>query len=175
MTTSLGGAKDAGFRIHVRNNSALGPLKRGTVVALNVAASNPQVQFLDLTQPKDYGVGTVRQTDIPYISVQITEAAESTTLGARSRLGVVMADIPPLGFGEVCVYGICQCIVAINVVQGEVITALLGAVQDAANATDKNPMGIALETSAVVGSLAWCFVNCLGWTGAATAFGGKPY
>lgn len=174
MSTSLGGAKDMGFKIHVKNSTAL-PIKRGSVVAIIATAGNPAVSFLDLTQPKDYGAGSVRQLDVPYISVIPTVVDESTTAGARSRLGVVTADIPPSGFGECVAFGICQCIVGVSVAVGEVITSLLGTVTDAANATDKNPMGIALETK-TTGELAWCFINCIGnWAGATAAFGGKPY
>lgn len=182
MTTSLGGAKTVGMRIHVKNGAGA-TIKRGAIVALNTAAGNPLAEFLDLTQKKDYGVGNDRQLEVPFVSVVLAPHEATAAAGLYGRLGVAMADIPANGFGEVCPYGIVQCINFLSVTAGEVVTVGLlaagaasnGTVNDAANATDKNPIGFALETSAVVGALVWCFINCLNWDGAGTAFGGKAY
>lgn len=175
MPTSLGGGKTVGMRLMVKN-AAAGTLKKGTIVNWSsIAAGNPAVVFLDLTQPKDYGTGTVRQLEVPVVTVDVTEVTESATAGLRGRLGVVAADIPPFGFGEIVVYGLAQVICGGVIAAGEVITALLGIVTDAANATDKNPMGILVEASTGVGDVRWAFVNCLNWDGAGTAFGGKAY
>lgn len=180
MATSLGGGKTTGMRLMVKNATA-GLLRRGSVVSWSsVAANNPAVIFMDLEQKVDYDPAgapvnpMVRQLEIPVIQVDLCPI-ESATPGLAGRLGVVAADIPAFAFGEIIVYGLAQIITGAAIAAGEVITAQLGIVFDAANATDKNPIGILVEASTGVGEYRWAFISCLNFDGAGTAFMGKAY
>lgn len=179
MTSSLGGDKSLGVRIHVKNGFA-GILKRGTVVSWSsIAANNPVVSFLDLTRNKDYGSGTVRELEVPYITV-IKSVADAATPGGASRLGVVAADIPQGGFGELICFGLALVEFFATDPQpapGEVITSNAnGLAIDAAAATSDNPIGLVMETVSTAGGLHWCWINCMNPAGASsTAFMGKTY
>lgn len=175
MTTSLGGGKNTSLRMHVKNGTA-STIKRGTVVSFSsVAANNPAVSFLDGTQNRDYGTGTERQTEIPYITVGLAPA-DSTTPGGSGRLGVTAADIPAGGYGEIITYGLALVYYISGATVGEVVTnSAAGLAIDAANATHKNPWGIALETATLTTQPYWVFVNFFPGVGSATAFMGKAY
>lgn len=174
MPTSLGGHPQ-GLRLMVKNGTA-SVIARGTVVSWSsIAANNPAVAFLDGTQNKDYGSGTMRQIDEPYITVGLSPA-DGVTLGGAGRLGVAAADIPAGGFGEIITYGLARVLGGGAVTVGEVATAdATGRLVDAATASHKNPIAIPLETLST-GSLGWCFVNCLNMAGCGgAAFMGKGY
>lgn len=175
MTTSLGGAQTTGAKVMVRNFDSSNKLKKGTVVALIVSANNPAAVFLDLTRNKDYGAGTERQLDIPYVNV-VVAPVDSATPGGVSRLGVLAADLPPGGYGEAIVFGMALVLFGGTVAVGDVITSdASGKGIDAANASHKNPFGMALE-NAVNNDLKWCFVNFYGPGGVtSTGFMGKAY
>lgn len=166
MPTPLGGGAHAGIRLWVKNVAATADevIKRGTVVSFK---ASPSITFLDLAQNKDYGSGTMPQL-VPCIVID-DAPADSTTDGGAGRLGVAMSDIPYNGYGEVMVYGLCQCLAnGADIVAGDVITCDAdGEVIDAANATHANPIGIGLETS-VANTLCWCFINCIGAAAGAT-------
>lgn len=168
MTTSLGG-NPQGIRLHVRNSSTSVAIKRGTIVTFSsIAANNPAASFLDLTRNKDYGTGTVRELDVPYITVS-PAGADSTNPGANVRLGVAAADIPANGFGEIITYGLARVLGGGAVAVGEVFTSdASGFAVDAANASHDNPCGLALETLAS-GTLGWAFINCLSPCGVGAA------
>lgn len=173
MSTSIG--HNQGFRLMVKNGTA-STIARGTTVSWSsIAASNPVVSFLDGTMNKDYGSGTIRQIEEPYITVGLSPA-DSTTLGGAGRLGVVAADIAPGGFGEIITFGLARVLGGGAVTSGEIITAdNTGKAIDAATASHKNPIGIALETMSS-GALSWCFVNFLNMAGCGgAAFMGKGY
>lgn len=181
MPTSLGGGKTVGMRLMVKNGTPV-LIRAGTVVSwLSVAANNPVVVFMDQENLADYDpagapVGVkVRQLEIPVITVDVAPL-DNVTPGGAGRLGVLAADLVPGGFGEIIVYGLARVIYAGVVAIGDVVTAALGAAVDAANAADKNPFGILVDTEpGAIGVYRWTFVNCLGWDGAGTAFGGKAY
>lgn len=176
MTTSLGG-NPQGLRLMVKNNSTSAILKRGTIVYFSsIAANNPAATFLDGTQQRDYKVGTgsagtagnIQAFDIPFITVSVA-GADSTSPGGAGRLGVVAADIPPSGFGEIITYGLARVLGGGAVTVGEVFTSdASGLAIDAANASHDNPVGLALETLAS-GTLGWAFINCLGVCGVGAA------
>lgn len=168
MASSLGG-NPQGIRLHVKNASTSTKIARGTIVTFSsVAANNPAASFLDLTRNKDYGSGTMRELDVPYITVS-PAGADSTNPGANVRLGVAAADIPANGYGEIIVYGLARVLGGGAVTVGEVITSdASGLGVDAANASHDNPCGIALETMAA-STLSWCFINCLSVCGVGAA------
>ena len=178
MPTSLGGLKSVGVRLMVKNSSAA-IIPRGYCVSWSsIASGNPLVSFLDGTDNKDYGTGTKRQTEIPYISV-ILSVVDGTVPGGSSRLGIVTADIPAGGFGEVVAFGLAQVYFPASaaITAGEVITVTAAGVGlDAANASHDNPIGIVMETVDTTAGLRWCFINCLNPAGASsTGFMGKGY
>jgi len=176
MTTSLGGAQQS-LRLMVKNSSSSAKIARGTIVTFSsYAASNPAATFLDGTQNKDYGSGTIRQNDIPYITVAAA-GADSTTIGAQFRLGVAAADIPAGGFGEIVVYGLARVLASTaNITAlGDVFTSdANGTAIDAVTASHRNPVGIALEAMSA-STLSWCFINCIAQSWNATTFLGKTY
>lgn len=167
MASSLGG-NPQGIRLHVKNGYGTVLLRGQIVTFSSVAANNPAASFLDLTRNKDYGSGTTRELDVPFITVTAA-GADSTNPGANVRLGVVAADIPNNGYGEIIVYGLARVLGGGAVTVGEVFTSsAFGTAVDAANASHDNPCGIALETLSS-GALGWAFINCLSPCGVGAA------
>ena len=172
MTTSLGG-NPQGVRLHVKNSSTTTALKRGTIVSWSsVAASNPAALFLDLTRNKDYGTGTMRELDVPYIVVT-TAGADSASAGGAGRLGVVAADIPANGYGEIICFGLCRVLFGGIVAVGDHFSSNASGLGIDSAATDRNTVGIALEAGAA-NTLSWAFINTMMHGGHSAAFwGGK--
>jgi len=167
MSTALGGRPQA-FRSMVKNGGAA-VIKKGTIVTWSsVAAGNPFVSFLDGTRNKDFGTGTVRETDIAFVFVTAA-GADGANVGGSGRLGVVATDIPAGGFGEIIHFGLCQVLGGGVIAQGDHFTSNgAGSGIDAA-ATDRNVCGIALE-GATNGNLFWAFVNFFATNGNSAAF-----
>ena len=173
MSSSLGGHPQ-GVRLHVKNSSSSATLKRGTIVTFSsVAANNPAATFLDKTRTRDYYAAgatptTMQELDVPHITVSAA-GADSTNPGANVRLGVVAADIPANGYGEIITYGLARVLAAGVITVGEVFTSdASGLATDAANASHDNPVGLAMETMAANG-LYWAFINCLSVCGVGAA------
>lgn len=181
MTTSLGGQKGNALTMAVYNASA-STILRGHLCAHNsVASNNPAATFLDLTQNKDYGTGTMRQLEIPLVGVKSNTTAGSTTAGSNGGvLGVAMQDILPGKQGLVCVYGVVQAMVLghANLISGyPLIQTTNAGVLSIAATTDRNVWGIALEDCTPVTTvLRWALINCLLFAGnGAAAYNGKAY
>lgn len=178
MTSSLGGASTLGVRMMVKNTSAA-VIPRGYCVSWSsIASGNPAALFLDGTQNKDYGTGTVQALDVPIPGV-ILSVVDQAVPGASSRLGIAAADIPAGGYGEVICFGMARVHFPASaaITCGEVITVSAAGVGiDAANASHDNPIGVVMETVTTAAGLRWCMINCLASAGASsTAFMGKGY
>ena len=167
MVSSLGGTGYQGLVIPVISVEASNTIKRGHVCAIAISASNPAATFLStVTQNKDYGAGTVLQTDIPFLQVS-RGAVDTATIGNYFNVGIAKADILPGKTGEIIVLGMAKVIANAAITVGEVISsAAAGEVLDAANASHANPFGFMLEAVSAADATAdtprWAYVNFAG-------------
>lgn len=167
MPTPLGGAGFGAIVMTVRSAEASNTIKRGHVVAVSVAASNPTANFINSwTENRDYGTGTNRQLDgLPVINVT-RGAVDTNTIGNGFNIGIANEDILPGTTGQITVYGLAQVIANGAITVGEVISsAAAGKVLDAASATHANPFGVMMEAVSAGDATGdvprWALVNFL--------------